>query len=72
MSRVSMDPEAIHARLEIVSNLADLRPERRLDSKIDMSPAGVLARLRIASQLRDLCNALAQAGREGDENTPER
>jgi hypothetical protein len=63
MSRVSMDPEAIYARLKQVSDLADLRPEHRLDSKLDMSPAGVLRRLRIASELRDLCNALARAGR---------
>jgi hypothetical protein len=67
MSRVSMDPEAIHARLKQVSDLADLRPEHRLDTKIDMSPAGVLQRLRIASELRDLCNALARAGRKPDE-----
>lgn len=66
MSRVSMDSEAILARLQRASDLADLRPEHRLDSKLDMSPAGVLRRLQIASDLRDLCNALARAGREAE------
>lgn len=63
MSGVSMSPDAVRARLERVSELADLRPERRLHAKLDMSPAGVLRRVQIASQLRDLCEALAAAGR---------
>ncbi len=65
MSRVSLEPEAVRARLERASELADLRPERRLDAKLDMSSAGVWRRLQIASQLRDLCAALARAG-QGD------
>ncbi|NJK33325.1 MAG: hypothetical protein HC927_13490 [Deltaproteobacteria bacterium] len=60
--KVSLDPAAVYSRLEQVSQLADLRPEHRLDGKLDMSPQGVLARLRMASELRDLCNALAEAG----------
>jgi hypothetical protein len=58
---VSMSPEAIRARLERASELADLRPERRLDAKLDMSPSGIRRRLELASQLRDLCNALGRA-----------
>lgn len=82
MSPISMDPEAILARLELVSRLADLRPEHRLDAKLDMSPAGVTRRLQIASELSELCMALGEAGRraraeassqpcEGD-STPDR
>jgi hypothetical protein len=58
-----MAPEAVFARLKLASDLADLRPEHRLDAKLDMSPRGVMRRLQIASELRDLCNALARAGR---------
>ena len=58
---VSMSPEAILARLAKASELADLRPERRLDAKLDMSPAGIHRRLRIASELSELCRALADA-----------
>lgn len=70
---VSLNPDAVHARLRQVSDLADLRPEHRLDAKLDMSPEGVLARLRMASELRDLCNALAKAGAEAvaEENSGE-
>lgn len=60
--KVSLAPQDVYARLARVSELADLRPEHRLDAKLDMSPDGVLARLRMASELRDLCLALAQAG----------
>lgn len=63
MSPVSMEPEAILARLELVSRLADLRPEHRLDGKLDMSPAGVTRRLQIASELSELCMALGEVGR---------
>ncbi|PRQ05190.1 hypothetical protein [Enhygromyxa salina] len=63
MSPVSMAPEDVRARLQRASDLADLRPEHRLDAKLDMSPSGVMRRLRIASELRDLCNALNRAGR---------
>ena len=58
---VSMRPEAIHARLARASELADLRPEHRLDAKLDMSPEGIHRRLRIASELGELCRALAAA-----------
>ena len=63
MSRTSMEPEAILARLELASSLADLRPEHRLAAKLDMSPAGVLRRLQIASELSELCKVLGDAGR---------
>ena len=66
MSRISLDPEAVYARLKLASDLADLRPERRLDAKLDMSPAGVRRRLQLASDLTDLCLALARAGRRAD------
>jgi hypothetical protein len=67
MSRVSLDPKDIHARLKLASDLADLRPERRLDVKLDMTPAGVRRRLQLASDLSDLCRALADAGRRADD-----
>jgi hypothetical protein len=67
MSRVSLEPEAIYARLKLASDLADLRPERRLDAKLDLSPAGVRQRLQLASDLTDLCRALAEAGRRADQ-----
>jgi hypothetical protein len=63
MSPVSLAPEDVYARLKLASDLADLRPERRLDAKLDMSPEGVLRRLRIASELSELCRALGDAGR---------
>ncbi|HVI03392.1 MAG TPA: hypothetical protein VM869_32075 [Enhygromyxa sp.] len=62
MSRVSLDPKDVYARLKLASDLADLRPERRLDAKLDMSPMGVRRRLQLASELSDLCRALAEAG----------
>jgi hypothetical protein len=64
---VSLDPKDIYARLKLASDLADLRPERRLHAKLDMSPAGVWRRLEIASQLSDLCRALGEAGRAADQ-----
>ena len=66
MSRVSLDAEDVYARLKLASDLADLRPERRLDAKLDMSPAGVRRRLQLASELSDLCRALGEAGRRAD------
>lgn len=60
---VPMDGESIYARLKQVSDMADLRPERRLYAKLDMSEAGITRRLELASQLSDLCLALADAGR---------
>ena len=59
---VSLAPHDVYARLARASELADLRPDHRLDAKLDMSPEGVLARLRMASELRDLCRALGEAG----------
>lgn len=58
MSKVDMSAAAVSARLRQVSEMSDLRPERRLDSKIDMSPQGVSRRLREASELLDLCQRL--------------
>ncbi len=59
--RVTMGPDAILARLAKASELADLRPERRLHTKLDMSPSGIHRRLQIASELNELCRALAAA-----------
>ncbi len=59
---VDMSAAAVTARLQLVSDMADLRPERRLFGKIDMSAAGVTGRLRTASELRDLCLVLARGG----------
>ncbi len=61
MSHALPTPEQVHARLKLASDLADLRPERRLDAKLDMSPAGVRRRLQLASELNELCHALGQA-----------
>lgn len=63
---VDMSPEAITARLRRASELADLRPEHRLDAKLDMSPAGITRRLRQASELRDACLKLAKATKAQD------
>lgn len=62
MTAVDMTAAGVTARLQRVSDIADLRAERRLYGKIDMTAAGVTARLREASQLRDLCFELAKAG----------
>ena len=59
---VDMTAAGITARLQRVSDIADLRAERRLYGKIDMTAVGVTARLREVSQLRDLCFELAKAG----------
>ena len=56
---VEMSPEAVAARLRRVAELADLRTERRLDTKIDHSPEAVDRRLRTVSALRRLCLDLA-------------
>jgi hypothetical protein len=56
--RVDMSPAAITARLQRVSDLADLRPERRLDHKIDMSPQAITDRLRRVDELNRLCQTL--------------
>jgi hypothetical protein len=58
----SFDAPAVTARLKVASDLADLRPEHRLDAKIDLRPEAITRRLRLASELRDLCRALADAG----------
>lgn len=59
---VDMSAAAVTARLQHVSDIADLRAERRLHGKIDMTAAGVTARLCEVSELRDLCLALAKGG----------
>jgi hypothetical protein len=59
---VDMSAAAVTARLQQVSDLADLRPERRLDGKIDMSAHGVTVRVNDVSELRDLCLALEKGG----------
>lgn len=64
-----MDPKSVYERLKLASDLADLRPEHRLDAKLDMSPAGVRRRLELASQLSDLCAALGRAGRAHDDRS---
>ena len=58
----ALDPASVTARLQAASDLADLRPEHRLDAKLDLRPEAVSARLRIAGELRDLCRALGRAG----------
>jgi hypothetical protein len=59
---LDMSAAAVTARLQAVSDLADLRPERRLDAKLDMSAHGVTLRVRDASELRDLCIELGKGG----------
>ena len=44
--RLSFDAAAVTARLRQASELADLRPEHRLDAKIDLRPEAVTARLK--------------------------
>jgi hypothetical protein len=59
--KVDLSPEAILSRLKHVSDVSDLRAERRLDAKIDMSPAGIERRLREVSALLALCESLGAA-----------
>ncbi len=59
---VDMTAAGVTARLQRVSDIADLRADRRLYGKIDMTDAGVTARLREVSELRDLCLLLAKGG----------
>jgi len=65
-SALDMSAAGVTARLQLVSDAADLRPEYRLYGKIDMTAAGVTARLREASQLRDLCLLLGKSGAAAD------
>jgi hypothetical protein len=65
-----MDAEAITLRLQQASDLADLRPEHRLDAKIDLRPEAITARLRLVSDLRELCRALRVAGEAVEESPP--
>lgn len=58
---VVMTPEAIRARLLQASELADLRPQRRLFAKLDMSSAGIRRRLVLAVELGELCATLGTA-----------
>ena len=67
MTLLAFDAEAIRARLQRASDLADLRPERRLEAKIGMSASAVFARLREVSELRALCLELERAGRSVSE-----
>jgi len=60
---VDMSSDAIMQRLHRASELSDLDPARRLDSKLDMSPAGIMGRLREASELLELCSLLAGSRR---------
>lgn len=57
-----MSPEAVTRRLQELSRLCDLHPDRRLATKVDMSPAAVSRRLRKLSEMRDFCRWLAMAG----------
>ena len=63
MTTLALDADSIRARLQRASDLADLRPEHRLESKIGMSAEAVLARLHEVSELRALCLELERAGR---------
>lgn len=55
---VDMSPSAVWRRLELVSELASLRPEDRLYAKLDMSPEGIRRRLERVVELNQLCAAL--------------
>lgn len=57
---VDMSPEAILARLDRITELADLRPEHRLLYKIDYSPRAIGARLRTVAELSRVCLALGR------------
>jgi hypothetical protein len=67
---LALDAEAVRARLQQVSDLADLRPEHRLSAKIGMSGAAVFARLREVSELRALCLELERAGDAARQRRP--
>jgi hypothetical protein len=57
----SFEASAVTARLQAASDMADLRPEHRLDAKIDLRSEAVTRRLQLVSELRDLCRALSDA-----------
>ena len=59
--KMSMDPEAIEARLRRASEMSDLSADRRLDAKIDLSSEGIRARLIEASELFEMCCVLGGA-----------
>jgi len=65
-----MSPAAIRGRLDAVSELAELRPQRRLYSKLDMSPEGVRRRLERVSELNELCRRLRRCA-TAESHTPE-
>jgi hypothetical protein len=66
MGTVDMSAAAITARLTAASDLADLRPEHRLDAKIDLGAAAVTRRLQLASELLEVCQELGRAGAAAD------
>ena len=63
MSRVSMRPKAVEARLHRLASLSDLDPARRLDAKIGYSVEAVVGRLRTQSMLSAACRRLERLGR---------
>jgi hypothetical protein len=60
-----MTPAAVSARLREVGRLAELRADRRLETKIDMSPAAVSGRLRAVGRLAALCLRLGRRSAPG-------
>jgi hypothetical protein len=58
---VATEPGEVTRRLRRLAELADLRPERRLDAKVDRSAAAITLRLRRVSALRAFCVELGRA-----------
>jgi hypothetical protein len=56
------DVALVEQRLRSLSQMADLRPQRRLATKVDMSARGVTRRLRQVSELRRCCLAWGRWG----------
>ena len=65
MRRLDLGPDALTGRLRAASDLADLRPEHRLDAKIDLGAPAVTRRLELVSELREVCLELGRAAPTG-------
>ena len=57
--KINMTGPDILARVRIASDLADLRPQRRLHGKLDMSGPAIARRIKAASEMLILCRQLA-------------
>lgn len=60
--KLDLSPQAISSRVLQASDLSELLPQSRLDSKLDMSAAAVSRRLNEVFELLSLCENIAVKG----------